>query len=127
MIQRTLGVMIILVGLSCAVLLGYLAYLDGGRLSQQFDLFPSLIFSLVVIAVGVWMLGSGAWPSWDKVFRYYFGVGAVVFGGALLLMMVLFLMVVPLADWIRVRRWPPAPASAAAAPEDQTHFGERRA
>jgi hypothetical protein len=83
-IQRTLGVLVILLGLSCAGLLGYQTFVDIPPRAHEYSIYPPIITSLVLIALGVWLLWTRIWLSWDKVFRPFFGVCGVVFGVAII-------------------------------------------
>jgi hypothetical protein len=79
-IQRTLGIFVILLGLSCGGLLGYNTFVNDSPQVREYSIFPPLIATLVLLPIGVWLLRSRVWLSWDKVFRPFFGVCAVVFG-----------------------------------------------
>jgi phage FluMu protein Com len=107
LIQRILGALVILLGLSCAGLLGYTTFVNDSPRVREYSIFPPIIASLVLLAIGVWLLRSRVWLSWDKVFRPFFGVCAVVFGVIQLGCSVYGLIVGPPEGWEGVPLLPP--------------------
>jgi hypothetical protein len=109
MIQRGCGVIALFLGLGLLGWVGYNVLVEEQPSARGHSPIPPVITSLVLVTIGTWLVRSGPWLTWEKVFRPIFGILAIAIGLAQLAWVGYNLFVERQPEWRRPLIWSAVP------------------